>query len=385
VTWWIPAAYALFLGLVLYRNAVRRPRLADYPPQPTGPGNPAARTTPLVSVIVPARDEAANIEACVRSILATRYAPLELIVVDDRSRDDTAAIVARLATTPEAAGRLRLVPGAELATGWFGKPWALVQGYRAARGELLLFADADTRHHPELVPRAVQALDTEHAALLSVVCRQEMATFWERLIQPQVFLALAARVGDLRRVNRTRVEWDAIANGQFMLTTRAAYEAVGTHAAVRQSVVEDMALAQAYVRHHLDIFLTHGEQYMSTRMYRDLRGIVAGWTKNLATGVPLTFPPRRLVRRVLPNVMWLPALAWVLPPLLWALFGWPWAAATTVISLVIWLVVYGMAEAPLGYALLYPLGAAIVAYIMIRSAWRGGHIEWRGRRYTVAR
>jgi len=385
VTWWIPAGYALFLGLVLYRYAVRRPQLADYPPQPTSPDGRAGPPGAIVSVIVPARDEAANIEGCVRSILAAGYAPLELIVVDDRSSDDTAEIVTRLAATPEAAGRLRLVRGAELPTGWFGKQWALVQGYRAARGALLLFADADTRHHPELLARAVRALETEHAALVSVVCRQEMATFWERVIQPHMFLVLASRVGDLRRINRTRVEWEAIANGQFMLTTRTAYEAVGTHESVRESVVEDMALAQVYVRHHLDIFLTYGEQYMSTRMYRDLGGIVAGWTKNIATGVPLAFPPSPLVRRVVPYVMWLPALAWILPPLLWALFGWQWAAAATVISLATWLLVYAVAGAPLGYALLYPLGAAMVAYIMMRSAWRGRHIEWRGRRYIVAR
>jgi chlorobactene glucosyltransferase len=385
VTWWIPAGYALFLLLVVYRNWTRRPQLTDYPPQPSGLAGPAGTAGPVVSVIVPARDEAANIEPCVRSILAASYAPLELIVVDDRSSDGTAEIVEHLATAPEAAGRLRLVRGAELPADWFGKQWALVQGYRVARGELLLFADADTRHHPELVARAVRALATEHAALVSVVPRQEMATFWERLIQPHMFLVLASRVGDLGRVNRTRVEWDAIANGQFILTTRAAYEAVGTHEAVRQTVVEDLALAQAYVRHHLDIFLTHGEQYMSTRMYRDLAGIVAGWTKNLATGVPLAFPPSRLVRRVVPYVMWLPALAWILPPVLWALFGWPWAAATTVVSLALWLVAYRVAQAPLAYALLYPLGAAMVASIMIRSAWRGRNIEWRGRRYSVAR
>ena len=242
-----------------------------------------------VSVIVPARNEVDNIEACVRSILATAYRPLEVIVVDDRSTDGTAAIVERMEG-------VRLVRGAELSSGWFGKQWALVQGYRVARGELLLFVDADTRQHPELIGRAVGVLTTERVALVSVISRQEMVTFWERLVQPHVFVALAARVGDLRRINRTRVEWDAIANGQFILTTRAAYETVGTHQAVKESVVDDMALAQAYVRHHLDIFLTHGEQYMVTRMYRSLAGIVEGWTKNLATGVPLAFPPIPLVR-----------------------------------------------------------------------------------------
>jgi len=191
-------------------------------------------------------------------------------------------------------------------------------------------------------------------------------------------------VGDVRRINRTRVEWDAIANGQFILTTRAAYETVGTHQAVKQSVVDDMALAQGYVRHHLDIFLTHGEQYMVTRMYRSLAGIVEGWTKNLATGVSLAFPPIALVRRIVRYLMWLPALLWILPPMTWAVFGWWWAGATTLISLGIWVAVYWVEGAPLTYALLYPFGAGVVAYIMIRSAWRGSRkVEWRGRTYNT--
>ncbi len=375
MTWLIPAGYAAFLALAAYRYLTRRPRLAAYPPQPSGP---------LVSVIIPARDEAANIERCVRSILGTAYQPTEVIVVDDRSSDATAEIVERLAHSPEAAGRLRLVRGAELPAEWFGKQWAMVQGYRAARGELLLFTDADTRHHPELLGRTVRALGTERVALVSVLSRQEMVTFWERLVQPHVFVALASRVGDLRRVNRTRVPWDAIASGQYILTTRGAYEQVGTHEAVKHSVTEDLALAQEYVRHRLDIFLTHGVEYMSTRMYSSLAGIMEGWTKNLATGVPLMFPPIRLLRAAAPYLMWVPALCWILPPVLWAAYGWPWAGGATALSLVIWLAVYWAEGAPLRYALLYPFGAGVVAYIMIRSALRGRRrIEWRGRRYRT--
>ncbi|PYO41918.1 MAG: hypothetical protein DMD33_11680 [Gemmatimonadetes bacterium] len=373
MTWAIPAAYALLLALLVYRYATRRPRLSNYAPLVTGP---------LVSVIIPARDEAVNIEACVRSAVATDYQAVEVIVVDDRSTDGTPEIVERLADGPESRGRARLVRGAELPAGWFGKQWALVQGYRAARGALLLFMDADTWQHAELLPRAVRALEVERVDLLSALSRQEMVSFWERLVQPHVFFALAARVGDLRRVNRTRVEWDAVASGQFILTTRAAYETVGTHEAVRNSVVDDMALAQTFTRHHLDIFLTHAEEYMSTRMYRSLAGILEGWTKNLATGVPLAFPPIPLLRRLAPYLMWLPAFVWIAPPVLWALFGWTWAALATVISLLIWLLVYRASGAPLRYALLFPLGAATVAYIMIRSALRGSRrIEWRGRSY----
>src|SRR5256884_157399 len=158
----------------------------------------------LASVIVPARNEAMNIERCVRSILATEYRPVEVIVVDDRSSDATAEIVERIMRSGEAASRLRLVRGEELPQGWFGKSWAIAQGYRVARGDLLLFTDADTWHHPELLPRTVSVLTAERADLVSVVARQEMVTFWERLVQPHVLVALASRVGELRRDEQDR-------------------------------------------------------------------------------------------------------------------------------------------------------------------------------------
>jgi chlorobactene glucosyltransferase len=376
VSWLVPAAYALFFAVLVRRFARRRPQLRDYAPVPGGP---------LVSIIIPARNESGNIEACVRSVSASAYEPIEIVVVDDRSTDDTAALVERFAATPDARGRVRLVRGAEVSAGWFGKPWALVQGWRVARGELLLFADADTRHTPELIPRAVGALQTERVQLVSLLARQEMATFWERLVQPHVFVALASRVGDLRRINRTHVEWEAIAAGQFILTTRAAYESVGTHEAVKDRVAEDLALAQAYARRGLDIFLLHAREYLTTRMYHTLAEIVEGWSKNLALGVPLMMPPLPLLRRAAPYLMWLPALVWVAPPVLLAVTGGTWALATVAVSLLTWAAVYRAEGAPVRYALLYPLGAAMVAGIMLLSAWRGSRkVVWRGRVYREA-
>lgn len=371
--WLLAAPWLVVLVLVVRRYATRSVRLADYTPRYAGP---------RVSVIVPARNEAANIERCVRSISAARYDPLEIIVVDDRSTDETATIVERLVA--EARGRVRLVRGADLPEGWFGKPWAITQGYRSATGDLLLFADADTVHTPELIARAVAGLGQELVDLVTVLPQQEMVTFWERLVQPHVMFVLQARVGSVAVVNRTRIPWNAIANGQFILTTRTAYEAVGTHAAVRHAVAEDMELAQAYVRAGRDIFLVHGEEYMRTRMYRSLGEIVAGWSKNLAVGAPQMLPPILLARRLLPYVMWLPALAWVGPPVAWLAWRWPWLLAAIAASLLTWLEVYRRERAPLWYALLYPAGAGLVAFIMLRSAWRGGRrIEWRGRVYRV--
>jgi chlorobactene glucosyltransferase len=371
MSWLLAAPWVLVLLLTLYRCASRRPRLRDYEP---------ARTGPLVSVIIPARNEARNIERCVSSVLATTYAPIEVIVVDDRSTDDTAALV-----EAAAGDRLRLVRGTDPPAGWFGKQWAIVQGYRAARGELLLFADADTKHEPELIPRAVAGLHVERVDLLTVLPRQEMRGFWERVIQPQLFFVLETGVGALRLVNRTRTEWRAIANGQFILTRRSAYEAIGTHEAVRDTVADDLRLAQSYVRAGKDIFLVYATEFMTTRMYASLREIVAGWSKNLASGVPFMAPPIPWFRAVVPYIMWLPSLFWLAPPLVWLATGSPAAAIATLISLVIWIVEYAMQRVPVRYAALFPLGAAVVAFIMLRSAWRGPHIEWRGRTYSTPR
>ena len=110
----------------------------------------------------------------VRSVLASAYPRLEVVVVDDRSTDGTAEIVAKIATEPGNGERLRLVRGAELPEGWFWEGWALVQGFRASKGEILLFADADTRQEPELIPRAMAVLATEKVDLVSVLPRQEI-------------------------------------------------------------------------------------------------------------------------------------------------------------------------------------------------------------------
>jgi chlorobactene glucosyltransferase len=369
--WLIALPWIAVFFVVVYRFATRRPQLRDYEPLTSGP---------LVSVIIPARNEARNIARCVRSVLATAYAPLEVIVVDDRSTDGTAEII-----EPAAGGRLRLVRGTDPPPGWFGKQWAIIQGYRVANGELLLFTDADTKHEPELLSRAVRGLHVERVDLFSVLPRQEMRTFWERLIQPHVFLALETRVGNLGNVNRTRVEWNGIANGQFILTPRAAYEAIGTHEAVKDTVADDLRLAQAYVRANKDIFLVHAPEFMATRMYGSLREIIAGWSKNLALGAPLMAPPIRLLRAVLPYVMWLPALFWIAPPVAWIVTGSGAARLATLASLLTWFAVYVADGAPVWYAVLYPFGVAIVAFIMIRSAWRGRRrVEWRGRVYDVS-
>ena len=365
---------APFAGL--FRLGQLHPNLSDAPPIAGIP----------ISIIIPARNEQATIETVVRSIVASDYRPFELIVVDDLSTDQTATIVDRLAATDP---RIRLVRGAPLPEGWYGKPWACEQGFRAASGELLLFTDADTRHAPELMGRAAAALRREHADLVTVAPHQRCVSFWERVVMPQIWLLLGLRYHP-RRVNRARRPRDVIANGQFILTTRAAYVAVGGHGAVRHEVAEDLALAQAYLRAGRRLHFAFAERLMETRMYHDLPQLIEGWSKNVYLGGRRSFPDEAALRALVPVMLAAAMLFWLLPPgvlLVGALgagvggLAGP-AGIAAGLSVLFWaLVSYGM-RIPMVYGLFYPLGAAMALYIFARSTWRGSRrVEWRGRVY----
>jgi chlorobactene glucosyltransferase len=336
-----------------------------------------------VSVIIPARNEAATIATVVRSVLDTSYSPFELLVVDDRSSDRTAAIVESLPPDP----RLRLVRGEELPEGWYGKPWACFQGYRHARGELLLFTDADTIHQPALLGHAVGALEQENAALVTVSPTQRCVTFWERLVMPQIWFLLALRYHP-RTVNRARRASDVIANGQFILTSRTAYEIAGTHAAVRHEVAEDLALAQTYLTKGLKLHFAFAERLMETRMYQGLAHLIEGWSKNIYLGGRRSFPDEPLRRALVPVMLVLAMLFWLAPPAVLTAAGVepalarPALAATGLSALFWMLICYGM-RIPVLYGLGYPMGALMALYIILKSTWRGGRrVEWRGRVYA---
>ena len=209
---------------------------------------------------------------------------------------------------------------------------------------------------------------------------------------PQIWLLLGLRYHP-REVNRARRERDVIANGQFILTTREAYDAVGTHAVVRHEVAEDLALAQAYLRHGRRIHFAFAERLMETRMYQSLPQLVEGWSKNVYLGGRRSFP-HEPVRRGLVPAMLLAAMGfWLLPPLVLLTgtlgvgigsLAQP-ALVAAGLSVLFWgLISYGM-KIPVTYGLLYPLGALMALYIILRSTWRGERrVEWRGRVYGTA-
>ena len=341
---------------------------------------------PMVSVVIPARNEERSIRLCVESVCASEYPSFEVIVVDDRSEDDTAEVARRVA--PNRARRVEVVDGAELPDGWFGKPWACRQGAAEAEGDLLLFTDADTTHTPPLLAMTVASLEKEEADALTVMGRQLMESFWERLVQPQVAVPMLLRFANMGRPCEPKGWRSALANGQYLLFRRSVYEELGGHDAVRNEVVEDQRLAQILCRAGKKLVVREGADVFATRMYQSLAELIEGWSKNMATGA----------RQSIPSGAGAPVMAlallsgvtlWIMPPVL-ALLGalgvapaaWGvWAAGITGGSALFWAVATWRLHGPPWYGTLYLLGAVVGAYIYVRSWVRGSRIEWKGREY----
>jgi hypothetical protein len=345
-------------------------------------------TGPVVTVIIPARDEHHNIEASVRAALATAWPALEVVVVDDRSTDGTGELARAIARDD---ARVRVIDTAELPDGWFGKPWACATGARTARGDVLCFTDADARHRPTLVPRAVHEMHARGLDMLSVAGHQELATFWERVVQPHVFWMIASRYGGTDTVNRSpRVE-DKIANGQCIFVRRDAYDAIGGHAAVHDQVAEDVALAQRLFSAGMRTELVLGPRDLTTRMYTSLREIMAGWRKNVFAGGRVAMPWGRTGQAIFPVLLLLGPLLTLVPPAVLAMAGpagapsWLVTGATIALGaqLATWALVYRLMAAPIRYAPLFPLGAAVFAVIVLQAIARGSRVEWKGRSYVT--
>ncbi len=350
----------------------------------------APSDAPLISVIIPARDEAPNIERCLRSVLATGYPNVEVIVVDDHSTDGTGAIAARIAA---ADSRVRIVVAPHLPDGWFGKPWACLTGARSARGDVFCFIDADTTHAPDLLTRTVNAMRSRHADMVTVAGTQEMKTFWEALLQPQMFALIAMRYGGTERVNHSPRPSDKIANGQFITVTRTAYDSIGGHEAVRDKVAEDLMLAQRLFTAGRRTALVLGAAQLSTRMYSSLGEIVRGWRKNVFAGGIDALPPFPLARLLFPFLLLALPVTELAPPLVLAGYTLGvrlpavvliWMLVAMAALLVGWAAIYRRAGRSPLHALAFPLGAAVLLWIFVSAIARGRRVTWKGRKYTIA-
>jgi chlorobactene glucosyltransferase len=341
-------------------------------------------------IIVPARNEAENIGKCLAGLSAQRAlaAGSSITVVDDGSRDATAALVARAAS---ADPRIALVEAGPLPAGWMGKPHACWRGAAPANTEWLCFIAADARAAPDLVRTAIEASARGGIDMLSLSPFQELGSFWERLIIP-AGLVLIACARDLRLIDDPASP-EISANGQFILIRRSVYIALGGHQAVREEICEDKALAARVKRAGYRFRLLGAEHLARTRMYTDLASLWEGFAKN---GVEIMGDGQTTIAVATAALVtaWaallLPALAvmdFVQQPSLAAAIGCALALLGSLAAIGVQIGAARHFRIPAVYGLLFPCAYSAVAAL----AWcsvaqrRDGRVTWKGRTYELDR
>ena len=370
--------YLLLVGVALFWSGVvvrvRRSRADER--YKLGPGAAVADNLPRLTVVVPARDEARNIADCLGAIRRSDHPNLDVLVFDDGSGDNTAAL-ARAEGARVLDGGNAVVP-----SGWKGKPWALHRAVEGLTADYLVFIDADVRVVPQALSRLHSYLLAERVDLVSGFGRLVMESFWERVIQPSVGGLIIAG-NDLAVVNDPAKPDKAIANGQLIMVRRAAYELVGGHAAVKDDILDDVGLALAFRRRGLSVRCLFVRELFSCRMYTGFSELWHGWTKNLYPG--MRFKPAAVVAVIgLVLVEFLSpyaVLAWAL-----ATANFPLAAAAAGVVLLIHAVrayMDHLFQQDPKYGLLQPLGASLLVGLVLDSVRRTrlGLRHWKGRTY----
>ena len=339
---------------------------------------------PAVSVLVPARNEAAAIEPCVRAILASRDVELEVVVLDDASTDGTDAIVRQLA---EQDARVRLIRGRPLPSGWCGKQHACAQLAEAATHETWVFLDTDVLLSTDAVGRCVAFLDASQASLVSGFPRQVTGSFLEWMLLPLIHFVL---LGFLP-IARSRMDNSpglAAGCGQLFITRRGDYLRAGGHTAIRASLHDGIKLPRAFRRAGLRTDIFDATDIASCRMYTRSLDVWKGLSKNATEGIgsPATIVPFTILLaggQMLPWVLvaWGLATGWQ---------GWPaWTVAAAVVAVALSslprILAAGRFRQSVTSVLAHPLGILVflaIQWVALGRRLLGLQTSWRGRSLT---
>jgi chlorobactene glucosyltransferase len=337
---------------------------------------------PRISVCVPARNEERGIRACLQSLLDQDYPNFEVIAVDDHSSDRTGKILRDL---KKENSSLKVLQGQDLPEGWLGKPFALNQAFKVARGEYLLFTDADPVFERHALNTAVGTMRERELDVLTLMPQAEFGSFWERAVQPVIF-GFIASLTRFKNVNDQDHE-SAMGFGAFLMFRRSAYEKIGGHEAGKADVLEDVLIAKRAKKAGLKLLVADAKKLFSIRMYFGLKEIWIGWRKNMFLAM------KRSVLRAAWYVSMV--LGFLLTPYIilalniFFLTGWLWFGMALVGVVLVTAAAYKTCD-ELGLhrntAALFPVGAVVMAAIMLNSMFYTlvrKKTEWRGRIYPV--
>ena len=339
---------------------------------------------PMVSILVPARNEERNIFSCIQSLLSQDYPCFEVLVLNDQSNDGTQEVLKRIATSHPS---LHVFEGKPPPENVVGKNWACSQLALQASGELLLFTDADTCHRSEMLRAVVTSFIGERADLLTGYPRQLVHSWGELLLVPFFSWVLFCFI-PLVLGYQLHLPILSSAVGQFMLFRRDAYLAIGGHESVKTSVVDDISLARRIKSARLSLRVVHIADLVSCRMYYSSREAVAGFTKNLFAFFDYRLLPFLFAFIWVLFMFWKPLFV-----LIALIFGQPTntqpatIAVCVVLSILLWLIHYVNVSFPFGLAFLYPFTILVNVGVALRSCLYsiGGGLEWKGRKIAKSK
>jgi len=363
----------ILFNLLLNLRTIRKPRSDVELPEPA----------PLISILLPARNEEANIGVCLESLRQQDYPNFEILVLDDSSTDGTSDIVARIAAEDR---RVRLLKGQPLPSGWAGKTFACHQLAQEARGSWLLFTDADTVHASSMLRRVLGVALATRAALISGFPYQRTASIWQKTAMPILFYFMLLCWMPFWWLQRSRCTMPSVAIGQFLFFSAEEYRSIGGHEAVKSRIVEDVWLGIEVSRHKYRQLTLDLSSLVSCQMYREFGTMWDGITRWFYTVASLS-----VVTLV---VMIAVVLLLFLAPFLWLVYGLllgqPALAWEVLVALQVGIVFLARFLAgrrfsqPKTSIILHPIGVAFLLLVSFYASYQyltGAGVKWKGRVY----
>ncbi|MET3682790.1 glycosyltransferase involved in cell wall biosynthesis [Alkalibacillus flavidus] len=361
VTIWLLAQ----LGFVMYNMRI-------YPKM--GARHDDSHANETVSVLIPARNEADNIEACIQSIERQTVQPVEVFVLDDQSTDDTAVKLKALRARYQ---RLSFWQGEQLPDGWKGKVFACHQLAKHAKGDWLLFIDADVRLDERALEALTPHLHTQQRGIISGFPKQIVKTQLERFLVTMMQFVILCHL-PVRQITRSNDPKFAAAHGGFVAVENHTYNRIGGHESIKDAIVDDMALMKRVKQHSEPAQLLKIDRYVWMRMYHNASDVWRGYMKNIFTGLNRNYLLMIVVVFMYTLLYTLPLVTIWVPE--WRLLS----ASALWLAIITKLLVDWWSGVRQWHGLGMAISALLMVILLLQSAWtsirKRGYV-WKGRRY----